>query len=160
MRLGTQPAANPSTSVGTITSTRRGRSSNSRGRGTGAAARPASVPRPSTVAAIQIVALRRTSKDYRRVSDEFQKTCSKRIVQIEHVHHTPQRESYRVYCEHSVAPSNHGDPNEKWLFHGTDGDTIKKITTGVNQSFVRGSIYYCFFFSFGPRGELDAGNAL
>lgn len=77
--------------------------------------------------------------EYDKVVKEFKKTCpTKIVVKIEQFENSGLRAAYFAYRDHIVGPGNKGDPNEKWMYHGTDAATVKKLTTGGNQCFDRG----------------------
>ena len=93
-------------------------------------------PLPKPTAAPMVTQLGESDPDYAKVKSRFQLTCDKTVVSIERVEH-PLWHSYKAYRDHTVARSNDGEANEQLLFHGTDDETIAKITRGQNQCFDR-----------------------
>jgi hypothetical protein len=86
----------------------------------------------------KVVKLHRHDPAFSDVISKFQKTCpQKQVLKIERVQHPALWRAYVNYRDHTVAPGNSGDANEKQVFHGSDASTMAKVNAGSNQCFDR-----------------------
>ena len=106
-------------------------------RGGAAAATAGGARRPSKP---RLHTLASGDAEYSTVKQRFVRSMGgsrKTIVKIEKLVNAGLLAAYNTYRDCIVAPGNKGDANEKWMFHGTDAATVKKLSTGSNQCFDR-----------------------
>ena len=73
--------------------------------------------------------------EYKKVSDQFHKTCSNNICKIERVQNSTLYGAYALNKQRMDKAGGRGS-NEKSLFHGTKGDKCKLINdNGFNRSY-------------------------
>ena len=72
--------------------------------------------------------------EYKTISDHFQQTASQQmILQIQRVQNPSL---YKLYLMKKLSLDNKTGSNEKFLFHGTNGNNLNEINEkGLNRSF-------------------------